>query len=81
MSSGHEAPAGPDLRAGIKVGDLPDGKMLAGQVEGEAVLLEVLKTGGADPALASVRARLSKLYEKLGRPEEAAKYAEKLPGS
>ena len=39
MASGQEAPAGPDLRAGIKVGDLPDGGMLAGQVDGEAVLL------------------------------------------
>src|SRR5690349_22360936 len=39
MASGQEAPAGPDLRAGIKVEDLPDGKMVAGQVEGEAVLL------------------------------------------
>src|SRR5689334_13307996 len=39
MASGQEAPAGPDLRAGIKVGDLPDGKMMAGQVDGEAVLL------------------------------------------
>ena len=39
MSSGQEAPAGPDLRAGIKVADLPDGRMMAGQVDGEAVLL------------------------------------------
>jgi 3-phenylpropionate/trans-cinnamate dioxygenase ferredoxin reductase subunit len=39
MASGQEAPAGPDLRAGIKAGDLPDGGMLAGQVDGEAVLL------------------------------------------
>ena len=39
MASGQEAPAGPDLRAGIKVEDLSDGKMMAGQVDGEAVLL------------------------------------------
>jgi apoptosis-inducing factor 3 len=39
MASGQEAPAGPDLRAGIATGDLPDGKMMAGQVDGEAVLL------------------------------------------
>ncbi|MGH7513710.1 MAG: FAD-dependent oxidoreductase [Gemmatimonadales bacterium] len=39
MASGQEAPAGPDLRAGIATGDLPDGKMMAGQVEGEPVLL------------------------------------------
>jgi 3-phenylpropionate/trans-cinnamate dioxygenase ferredoxin reductase subunit len=39
MASGQEAPAGPDLRAGITVNDLPDGGMLAGQVDGEAVLL------------------------------------------
>jgi len=39
MASGQEAPAGPDLRAGIKVEDLPDGGMMAGQVDGEAVLL------------------------------------------
>jgi len=39
MASEQEAPAGPDLRAGIKTADLPDGSMLAGQVDGEAVLL------------------------------------------
>src|SRR5690349_24687498 len=39
MASGQEAPAGPDLRAGIKVNDLPDGRMIAGQADGEAVLL------------------------------------------
>src|SRR6478752_119206 len=39
MASGQDAPAGPDLRAGIATGDLPDGKMMAGQVDGEAVLL------------------------------------------
>jgi 3-phenylpropionate/trans-cinnamate dioxygenase ferredoxin reductase subunit len=39
MASDQEAPAGPDLRAGIKVADLPDGKMMAGRVDGEAVLL------------------------------------------
>jgi NADPH-dependent 2,4-dienoyl-CoA reductase/sulfur reductase-like enzyme/nitrite reductase/ring-hydroxylating ferredoxin subunit len=39
MASGQEAPAGPDLRAGIATGDLPDGKMMAGHVDGEAVLL------------------------------------------
>jgi len=39
MGSGQDTPAGPDLRAGIKVGDLPDGRMMAGQVDGEAVLL------------------------------------------
>ena len=39
MASGQEAPAGPDLRAGIAMNDLPDGGMIAGQVDGEAVLL------------------------------------------
>ncbi|HET7468740.1 MAG TPA: FAD-dependent oxidoreductase [Gemmatimonadales bacterium] len=39
MASGQEAPAGPDLRAGIKVAELPDGQMMAGHVDGEAVLL------------------------------------------
>jgi NADPH-dependent 2,4-dienoyl-CoA reductase/sulfur reductase-like enzyme/nitrite reductase/ring-hydroxylating ferredoxin subunit len=39
MASGQEAPAGPDLRAGIKLNDLPDGRMIAGQADGEAVLL------------------------------------------
>src|SRR6476659_7403516 len=39
MASGQETPAGPDLRAGIATGDLPDGKMMAGHVDGEAVLL------------------------------------------
>jgi 3-phenylpropionate/trans-cinnamate dioxygenase ferredoxin reductase subunit len=39
MASGQETPAGPDLRAGIKVNDLPDGRMIAGQADGEAVLL------------------------------------------
>jgi 3-phenylpropionate/trans-cinnamate dioxygenase ferredoxin reductase subunit len=39
MASGQEAPAGPDLRAGIATADLRDGKMIAGHVDGEAVLL------------------------------------------
>jgi len=38
--SSTDAPApGPDLAAGISESDLPEGKMLAGQVGGEAVLL------------------------------------------
>jgi apoptosis-inducing factor 3 len=39
MATGQEAPAGPDLRAGIKATDLPDGRMMTGQVDGEVVLL------------------------------------------
>jgi NADPH-dependent 2,4-dienoyl-CoA reductase/sulfur reductase-like enzyme/nitrite reductase/ring-hydroxylating ferredoxin subunit len=39
MTSEQEGPTGPDLKAGIPATDLPDGGMIAGQVEGEAVLL------------------------------------------
>jgi len=39
MASGQEGPAGPDLRVGIAEKDLADGGMMAGQVDGEAVLL------------------------------------------
>ena len=35
----RNAPPGPDLRAGIATGDLPDGRMMAGHADGEAVLL------------------------------------------
>jgi 3-phenylpropionate/trans-cinnamate dioxygenase ferredoxin reductase subunit len=37
--SEHEAPVGPDLRQGIPVGDVADGGMIAGQVDGEPALL------------------------------------------
>jgi apoptosis-inducing factor 3 len=39
MAEGQEGPTGPDLRAGVSAGDVPDGGMIAGQVDGEAVLL------------------------------------------
>ena len=39
MASGQEAPAGPDLQAGIPTTDVPDGGMIAGHVGEEAVLL------------------------------------------
>ena len=39
MSSEHEAPAGPDLKQGIPVGDVPDGGMIVGRVDDEPVLL------------------------------------------
>jgi len=39
MASGQEVPAGPDLRVGIAEKDLADGGMMAGHVDGEAVLL------------------------------------------
>jgi NADPH-dependent 2,4-dienoyl-CoA reductase/sulfur reductase-like enzyme/nitrite reductase/ring-hydroxylating ferredoxin subunit len=39
MSSEQEAPAGPDLKQGIPIGDVPDGGMIAGQVDGDPVLL------------------------------------------
>jgi NADPH-dependent 2,4-dienoyl-CoA reductase/sulfur reductase-like enzyme/nitrite reductase/ring-hydroxylating ferredoxin subunit len=39
MADEHEGPTGPDLRQGIPAGDLADGAMVAGQVDGEAVLL------------------------------------------
>jgi NADPH-dependent 2,4-dienoyl-CoA reductase/sulfur reductase-like enzyme/nitrite reductase/ring-hydroxylating ferredoxin subunit len=39
MSADEQAPAGPDLKQGISIGDLLDGGMLAGHVDGEAVLL------------------------------------------
>ncbi|HUR95379.1 MAG TPA: FAD-dependent oxidoreductase [Gemmatimonadales bacterium] len=39
MSDEQSGPSGPDLRLGILASDVPDGGMVAGQVEGEAVLL------------------------------------------
>ena len=39
MSADEQAPAGPDLKQGIPIGDVQDGGMLAGHVDGEAVLL------------------------------------------
>ncbi len=39
MAAEHEGPTGPDLRQGIPAGDVADGGMVAGQVDGEAVLL------------------------------------------
>jgi apoptosis-inducing factor 3 len=39
MVSDNEAPAGPDLKQGIPVGDVPDGGMIAGHVDGDPVLL------------------------------------------
>jgi apoptosis-inducing factor 3 len=39
MTSDSATPAGPDLRQGIALGDLPDGDMVAGHAGGEAVLL------------------------------------------
>ena len=39
MISDSATPTGPDLRQGIAFGDLPDGGMLAGHADGEAVLL------------------------------------------
>jgi NADPH-dependent 2,4-dienoyl-CoA reductase/sulfur reductase-like enzyme/nitrite reductase/ring-hydroxylating ferredoxin subunit len=39
MASEHEGPAGPDLKQGVPVGDVPDGGMLAGQVDGDPALL------------------------------------------
>src|SRR3954470_16402423 len=40
----EQAPAGPDLAAGVPAADLPDGAMLSGHVEGKPVLLA--HTGG-----------------------------------
>jgi NADPH-dependent 2,4-dienoyl-CoA reductase/sulfur reductase-like enzyme/nitrite reductase/ring-hydroxylating ferredoxin subunit len=39
MASEHEGAGGPDLRQGIPVGDVADGGMMAGQVDGDPVLL------------------------------------------
>jgi len=39
MASEHEGPAGPDLKQGVPVGDVPDGGMIAGQVDGDPALL------------------------------------------
>jgi NADPH-dependent 2,4-dienoyl-CoA reductase/sulfur reductase-like enzyme/nitrite reductase/ring-hydroxylating ferredoxin subunit len=39
MSAEEKSSTGPDLRGGIPAADLADGAMLAGQVDGEAVLL------------------------------------------
>jgi apoptosis-inducing factor 3 len=37
--SGDSKPAGPDLKAGISLGDLAEGAMVLGQADGEAVLM------------------------------------------
>ena len=39
MGSNESKPQGPDLRAGVAIDDCADGAMLAGHVDGEAVLL------------------------------------------
>jgi NADPH-dependent 2,4-dienoyl-CoA reductase/sulfur reductase-like enzyme/nitrite reductase/ring-hydroxylating ferredoxin subunit len=39
MAAEHEGPTGPDLTQGISANDVADGGMVAGQVDGEAVLL------------------------------------------
>jgi apoptosis-inducing factor 3 len=39
MSADAQSPGGPDLKQGIPAGDVRDGGMLAGNVDGEAVLL------------------------------------------
>src|SRR5215831_793491 len=39
MGAQQSNPAGPDLAAGIPIGDLPDGHMLAGHVGEDAVLV------------------------------------------
>jgi apoptosis-inducing factor 3 len=39
MTGEHEGPTGPDLKQGISAEDVADGGMVAGQVDGEAVLL------------------------------------------
>jgi NADPH-dependent 2,4-dienoyl-CoA reductase/sulfur reductase-like enzyme/nitrite reductase/ring-hydroxylating ferredoxin subunit len=39
MASETDGPSGPDLRQGIPAGDVPNGGMLAGHVDGEAALL------------------------------------------
>jgi NADPH-dependent 2,4-dienoyl-CoA reductase/sulfur reductase-like enzyme/nitrite reductase/ring-hydroxylating ferredoxin subunit len=39
MAAEHEGPTGPDLRQGISADDVTDGGMVAGHVDGEAVLL------------------------------------------
>src|SRR3954465_10255576 len=39
MSDAHKELTGPDLRAGVSARDLPDGGMLLGHFDGEAVLV------------------------------------------
>jgi NADPH-dependent 2,4-dienoyl-CoA reductase/sulfur reductase-like enzyme/nitrite reductase/ring-hydroxylating ferredoxin subunit len=39
MSADAQSPSGPDLKQGIPAGDVPEGGMLAGHVDGESVLL------------------------------------------
>ena len=39
MGTAQSQPTGPDLARGIPVGDLPDGRVLAGHVGEDAVLL------------------------------------------
>jgi NADPH-dependent 2,4-dienoyl-CoA reductase/sulfur reductase-like enzyme/nitrite reductase/ring-hydroxylating ferredoxin subunit len=47
--SGEQETKGPDLRAGIGAAELPEGGQVAGQVDGEAVLL--VRRGGRDFAI------------------------------
>ena len=43
MGTTQSTPAGPDLAQGIPASDLPEGRMLAGHVGEEAVLLATLR--------------------------------------
>src|SRR5947199_9285897 len=47
--SGEQETKGPDLKAGIGAAELPEGGQVAGQVDGEAVLL--VRQGGRDFAI------------------------------
>jgi apoptosis-inducing factor 3 len=52
MSSDSESPTGPDLRQGVATSQVPDGGCLAGQVDGQAVL--VARVGSEWLALGAV---------------------------
>ena len=52
MSGADAAPTGPDLKSGVPVADVPDGGMLAGHADGEAVL--VSRVGGEWCAIGAV---------------------------
>ena len=45
MAADHDGPTGPDLKQGSPAGDVPEGGMVGGQVDGESVLLA--RRGGA----------------------------------
>ena len=49
MAEEHPGPSGPDLRQGIPAESVPDGGMVTGQADGEAVLLVAANQSASRP--------------------------------